>query len=285
MAKKDNAPAISLFSFQDIITSLTGIMFLVVLLLIIFMLDLRPKTEDDTDKKDSAEPVTMQQLNELKSKIELFRNQKIKMQERLDELKKLDLEHIQSRISNLRSITQEQASVKSLLEQKINELNNQLINDKMEAENVKKEILKLTAENQKMDQRIKIKEEILKSSHAQTLFVKKAKNYTIENASSSSPILVECEKDGIRILDISTGESLDLRQANGTFDSRKNKFLKWIQKRDIKNEYYTILIKPESFEYGVLIDDLKSVFPGKESTIERGLEILPQNELSIFGEE
>ena len=34
MPKRDHTPAISLFSFQDIITSITGIMFLVVLLLL-----------------------------------------------------------------------------------------------------------------------------------------------------------------------------------------------------------------------------------------------------------
>ena len=38
MSKKDNTPAISFFSFQDIITSVTGIMFLVVMLLVLMVL-------------------------------------------------------------------------------------------------------------------------------------------------------------------------------------------------------------------------------------------------------
>ena len=38
MPKQDHTPAVSLFSFQDIITSITGIMFLVVLLLLLFIL-------------------------------------------------------------------------------------------------------------------------------------------------------------------------------------------------------------------------------------------------------
>ena len=38
MAAKDNSPAISFFSFQDIITSITGIMFLVVIMLVLMVL-------------------------------------------------------------------------------------------------------------------------------------------------------------------------------------------------------------------------------------------------------
>ena len=38
MSRKDDTPAISFFSFQDIITSITGIMFLVVLILVLMIL-------------------------------------------------------------------------------------------------------------------------------------------------------------------------------------------------------------------------------------------------------
>ena len=43
MPKQDHTPAVSLFSFQDIITSITGIMFLVVLLLLLFILEAEPE--------------------------------------------------------------------------------------------------------------------------------------------------------------------------------------------------------------------------------------------------
>ena len=72
MSKKDDSPAISLFSFQDIITSITGIMFLVVLLLLLLIFESKPITpqEKQSDRDRQAMQALAQEINTLKMQIQ-----------------------------------------------------------------------------------------------------------------------------------------------------------------------------------------------------------------------
>ena len=71
MSARDDSPPVSLFSFQDIITSITGIMFLVVLLLALIILD-SSILNSASEEKSSAAPPPAQDLTELKQKIALL---------------------------------------------------------------------------------------------------------------------------------------------------------------------------------------------------------------------
>ena len=77
MSKKDDSPASSLFSFQDIITSIPGIMFLVVLLLLLLIFEADPVAEPpkQTDKDKQQMQAVMQEINNLKAQIEKIKNQ------------------------------------------------------------------------------------------------------------------------------------------------------------------------------------------------------------------
>ena len=71
MPKQDHTPAVSLFSFQDIITSITGIMFLVVLLLLLFILEAEPEAAGREPREKLKEAAA--RVEELRRQLDLNR--------------------------------------------------------------------------------------------------------------------------------------------------------------------------------------------------------------------
>ena len=95
MARKSNGEsAISLFSFQDIITSITGIMFLVVLLLMLMMITSRVPTGKNSRSSESVKEL-QKELTELKNKLQELRDSQKNLDKEIDNLKKLSPEEIQ----------------------------------------------------------------------------------------------------------------------------------------------------------------------------------------------
>ena len=89
MAKKDNTPAISFFSFQDIITSITGIMFLVVLILVLLVVT-RSKTAVAAGKVDLEIAELRQKIEQLKTAVAESASRRDTLRQRISELEKLD---------------------------------------------------------------------------------------------------------------------------------------------------------------------------------------------------
>ena len=91
MSKKDDSPAISLFSFQDIITSITGIMFLVVLLLILLIFESTPtkNQQNSDDSKDIRE--IRQQIIRLQQMLLQNRRMEDDLRKRIAEQQKLPM--------------------------------------------------------------------------------------------------------------------------------------------------------------------------------------------------
>ena len=89
-SKADDEPAVSLFSFQDIITSITGIMFLVVLLLVLMIFDSREAPENK-ENPDEAKAIQ----TEIKA-----------LRKRLAELAEWD-DSLESKISEMASMNPE----------------------------------------------------------------------------------------------------------------------------------------------------------------------------------
>lgn len=278
MAKKDNSPAISLFAFQDIITSLTGILFLIVLLLVIFMLEMRPKEEENNLRAKIDIPAVKAQIAKLKSDLDELKKQETLIQEAIQDYQALDLETISDRIDSVKKeIVQKIQQVdnqkinieskveynKELLEQ-IKRLHEKLVLAKSSSENFKNSLKKLQAE--KLDYLEKIR------------VAKNAVKISFENTSNLTPILVECSANGIKVLDYKTNKIFNLELPNGDLESRKKAFYDWLTTRNSSLEYYTIIIKPESFEYAEVINNLGNL------NLKRGLEFLPQNDISIVVE-
>ncbi len=278
MARKDDSPAISLFSFQDIITSLTGIMFLVVLLLVIFMMDLHkaddPKTVKETRQISEA---ASKRARELKKQLVRLRKQEAQYQTRIRELQKLDLDSLWIRLESMRRELQKHqvrirnlAAKRSALKKAAERQQQQLKDLRERADRENQECIASAQRVQKL-------QEELKKKYARTVKVRNALKYVVENDTSFAPVLVECTPAGIRIMECSTGQETDLRIAGGSFTERRRRFVEWVRQRGRNDEYYTILLKPGSVEYEVLLDDLDA------QQKRRGLELLPSDDLSLWG--
>lgn len=270
----DDSPAISLFSFQDIITSLTGIMFLVILLLVLCMIDMKKSDTQSSVKKY----ISAAQVREITEQINKLQKQEEQIRMRINELEKIDLDSLWIQLEILRKKTEQEKQKLHLEKLELEKLKDRLQNLQLTYNKLKEQKQKYYNENMLSAKQIAAKKDELQKKHAQTEKIKNALKFTIENTTSLTPVLVECTKNGVRIMECSTGTETDLRIPNGDFNACRQKFLDWVQQRG-NDEYYTILVKPESFEYEMLISDLGD--KGKS----RGLELLPDNKISLFGGE
>ena len=96
MARKDNSPAVSFFSFQDIITSVTGIMFLVVIMLVLVALQQEPFYESQRKSEELQKELTEaeRQLKQTRDSLDALRKQFAERNKRIEELKKLQPEKL-----------------------------------------------------------------------------------------------------------------------------------------------------------------------------------------------
>ncbi|MBO5923086.1 MAG: hypothetical protein J6Q81_01100 [Lentisphaeria bacterium] len=276
MARKSSEESpVSLFSFQDIITSITGIMFLVVLLLILIMLTSRP---DNKLKSNENIKVLQQELATLKNKLQQLRSSSLEIDKQLEELKKLSPEEIERRKNDYRQqLRKEQIELEKLSLQ-VSKKSQQLKQLELEIEEMNKlvearrEIIKdmkiQLAENAK---NIKQKKAILQQQN-------RVMKYVIQSTSPKRPVLAELDKDGIRLLETDKQKITDLRRPGKALESLS--MLKQELGRFSSDQvYFSVAVKPGGFKYAMpLLNILKS------SNFERGTEILPDDKTSIFEE-
>ena len=277
MARKSSGESpVSLFSFQDIITSITGIMFLVVLMLILIMLTSRPET-----KRQSSENIQALQseLAELKSKLRQLRSDSQNLSKQLEELKKLSPEEIaRLREQNRQQLQQEQAELEKLL-QEISRKNQQLKMQQQEVlalekiikprkqiiENMQKELADITRVIAEKEHQLRQRHRVMK--------------YGIHSNMTKRPVLVELDKNGVRLLDIDKQQLTDLRRPGKAQDSLALLALE-LDKYNKDQVYFSVAVKPGGFKYAMpLLTILKN------NNLERGTEILPDDKTSIFEEQ
>ncbi|MBR2720658.1 MAG: hypothetical protein IKB74_04915 [Lentisphaeria bacterium] len=280
MSRKDDSPAISLFSFQDIITSITGIMFLVVIMLMIFLFESKPKSSDDPEtakmKKSVAAEITALQksLDELKKEEE-------RQKKALEELMKMSPEKIAARkrelekkyaqvAQNLLKLQQEQNEMRLFIQNAAENIRTMQAKLAVDKEQLAKETLE-SAENKKNLENLK----------KQLEEVKKAATFSVESSSDKNFILAEFGKDGFMVKDFSAQVDHDLRIPGASADEHIDKFIDWVSTRDKNSELVSVIIGPAnlkhwneianrlkklSFGYGVEFypDDNTTIFTGKQ---------------------
>lgn len=284
MAYRDDSPPVSLFSFQDIITSITGIMFLVVLLLALIILDsslLNSVEEAVPERKATPD------LVELKKKIAALQQL---LKENKEEIRKFSLQ-----VEEILPLPLEGIEQKLALEQEKNaELKKRFMEAKelrlsFENENkyLKKEVLRLTAEAGEQEALIKKTEtEIGKEQRElekQKLLLEKRKkiiSYSVDSRFPKKLLIVECGPAGIRVKNVATGEVHNfIEESDLTYAASITKFLKWMKSRDKQTEYFSLVITPGAFGYADTLDKELSA-----AGFSRGKEILPADDSRIFEE-
>lgn len=274
--RKDNSPAISFFSFQDIITSVTGIMFLVVLILILMLLMRKDATTPEEREDIRRTEALKEELTRLQDEVASRTKSISELQNRLDELQKLKLEEIPLRVASLNAelLSLEQANkaasekvldVKAHLESLKESMANLENLVRMGGENLKasreKEVL-LTAKIAELQNKIQA--------------VKKTVRFTWQRNSNKKPLLVECSEKTIRVGTSDAEHPLSVFQSN-TPEGLVRDFMKWIEGYEASSHYLLLLVKPGAFTYAEPLSHLLL-----EKGFERGREILPNDMVEIF---
>ena len=275
--KEEDTSAISLFSFQDIITSITGIMFLVVLLLVLIMLTSHDPTPQPEQPESEENREMLAQIATLQQQLEELKNIHSSVDEELKKLRELSPAAIEAKIRELEKQLQQKAeaikqALKNLekdktaleeLERKVKKINNGL--------SPKQEMLKkLEAEHKNLEKQIKDKKASIEQK-------KKIMEFSIDNTTNKIPVLVEIDKDGCQVMNVTNGKHVDLRVSNN-FSASLQKLWKYLANNcNPSSSYITLVIKPSAFPY---VENMLNAL--KQKNYERGVEILPNEKTSIF---
>lgn len=288
MSARDDSPPVSLFSFQDIITSITGIMFLVVLLLALIILDSSILKNSASEEKSFAAPPPAQDLTELKQKIALL-DQLLKDSQK--EYRTLSMQMEQELTLPPDKLDQKLAAEQELhtaLKQKLRKTEHLTLSLKNENTLLEKESRRMAKSLQELDKKIQLekteiskRQQELEKQNKQLEKRKKLISYSVDSKFPKKLLIVECGPAGIRVKNTATGEVRSFIDPNDlTYASSITHFLQWAKQRDRQNEYFSLVITPGAFGYVNTLDQELTA-----AGFSRGKEILPSNDSRILEEE
>ena len=267
MPKQDHTPAVSLFSFQDIITSITGIMFLVVLLLLLFILEAEPEAAGREPREKLKEAAA--RVEELRRQLDLNRAADHELLRKIGEYRRNDPRLLQQRREELQRQARELSAEAELAG---------LRRDLEAAEKRREELrLQLKAAGQRETE---LRGE-LEQAENRELRRRRLVPYTVDGDFGMDPVLAECGPDGIRALALADKSVHDFRRPGAlTYFESVEAFMSWARTLDASRVYFCVLVKPAAFRYAeVTASQLQA------AGFRRGLEVMPSDESTIFGEE
>lgn len=280
MRKKDDSPSISLFSFQDIITSITGIMFLVVLLLLLLIFESIPaKQQSSADAADPGElRQVRQEITRLEAELRQTQEYEKQLKQRLEDLRKKDPAMLEKRMQELKEklkrIAEELEKQKQILEQQ----QAQEKKEREEAEMLKEKVAELQEQTQKVEEAISHLKEQIERLKKQMEQIQKVVQFSVEQSSQKSFLVAEYGPDGFLVLDTSEKKTYDLRKSGADDDTRINALVQWLKGRNPDKETVSIILKPASLKlWGDIQEALSS-----QTKFQFGLELFPDDTMTIF---
>ena len=273
MARNEEDSAISLFSFQDIITSLTGIMFLVVLLLVLMLL-----TSHQPGGKAAEEVRDLQtQIEKLRKELQSLQQTQQTLDDSLQKLKQLSDKEIevmhhqlQEQVRQTRQKLEDTTRLNHIAQQENKDIRQKIQTAEETAGTVSKKI-------ESLQKSIARQKEILKKKEQEIKQKKQLIKFAIDSSSSKKPLLAELDANGITLFYPEENRRIDFKNP-GNVDSALRNFNMYLTGVDKTEYYFSVAIKPNGFKYANSL--LKML---KESNIERGFEILPDNGSTLFG--
>ena len=283
MAARDDSPPVSLFSFQDIITSITGIMFLVVLLLALVILDssiLNSASENNTTPPPADPAELRNKIASLRKRLQDSRKEMQTLSLQMDPLLSLPLEQAEQELA----LQQER---RTALKQQLAETERILRPLQKQNQTLERESRRLLDSNRDLDAQIRKRTTELAAARTEleeqkSRLEKRKKliSYSIDSDFPKKLLIVECNSDGIRVKNTATGELKSFIDKNDlTYASSISAFLKWAKTRNRQTEYFSLVITPDAFGY---VNNLDHALVAEG--VSRGREILPSGDSRILEE-
>lgn len=272
---QDNSPSISFFSFQDIITSVTGIMFLVVLILILLLLTLQNTAPQEREEIRRNEELKSE-LASLQAEVDAAISSMEGIETRLQELMKLDLAESETRLAVLNADLKRILQDNQLMMRKLDQTR-----DEMKLLESRQEELRRSITQAKEELNTQIQKDNMLSAKIQELqdqiqSVKKTVRFTWQRSFSKKPLLVECGGDYIRA-GTSNAETPLVNMTSSSYKANMDGLVRWLAQYSQAEYYLLLLVKPSAFEYA---EELSTRL--KLKGYERGREILPNDMVGIF---
>ena len=245
---------ISLFSFQDIITSITGIMFMTVLLLVLIMLTSHYKEQNDPVRQESTR--LEQELESLKKKLQALTANRSEMAGKLSELRKLTPAELDRKKRELQSLLQQNTMEMKKLEQQLQQQQTILKNMQNELEILQQQLALQQEKSQQLPDKLKKTVAEIKELEQKLQQQKKLMQFTIQSSSSKTPILMELSKSGIQLLNPDTQERHEFRIPDKGFTESMARLEKFLSQLPPEQYYFSITVKPEAFRNAAMVSAL-----------------------------
>ncbi len=281
--KTDNSPVLSFFSFQDIITSVTGIMFLVVILIILLIFEQQARKAIH-EAKSSASVQVKTDIGKLRKQIADLRSSLKDTQARLREnlqeverLKKLNPEAIMEKLQKFQVENVRLAEAIEKVRKERETAARKLVKIRAEKEKTAVALSEAAKENKTIekdfdDQKKRLEELRKQAVNRKTIAI------TYDRNESKTPILVECSKNGVRAKAYDSKDIRDFQIPSAVhYAESLAKFMEWAQTVDASSYYFVLFARPSAFGYVEALS-MKLKAAGKE----RGIEILPDDKSTLF---
>lgn len=260
--KKTNDNPISLFSFQDIVTSLTGIMVIVILVIVLQLVEtvsarISKIQPDDEFLQWKAEVQSLQEnLKKLQEQGELLSEEVRKLMTLspkvlAEMINKEDLlKQIQQHESAAVKLEQQSVASKILaIQQERKNLQARLEEAHKENASLQKTLEAVTNQEKKITRLLTLIEE---GKQARSNLEVQINNMTpvLEFSFSGSlqrhPLLIECMEDGFRAVVYGQTDVQDF--TSGGFSSNLNRLLSWLKTFDLTKSYPVLLYRGNAFK-------------------------------------
>ena len=277
MASKDNSAAVSFFSFQDIITSITGIMFLVVIMLVLMVLQQEPTKVQQKNREIQAELTALKnEMRKLQYSLDQLRRQAAEQNQRIEELKKLRIETLpELKEKWIRQLQQIDISIL-----KLEEDHAVVLQAQKEQTDLKKKTEIIIEDNQFKSSQLQKQLAALNDaiSHREKLYnkIRSVIRFVWNKTNPKQPVLLECSGTEISV------DSIDNSFPRKSFSIAGNAYgdcLAFCRTLPPERVYFVLLLKPSAFSYGEKLSEAL-----KKAGFERGREILPDEQTLIAAE-
>ncbi len=279
---KHSDPPITLFSFQDIITSITGIMILVVLMLILHIIE----SNSSNTLKDTK---YSKDVSSLKSTLAELRKRLEDEKEWQEKNREILIDAISIDIDSLPLMIKEQEKTKSKLEGniarydgEINDLTKQILD--LERSNIEIEgkikdcMTAIDALKKKSEETVDALRKSLDGAKKEYEKEKTRIYFSFARKEGKEPVLVECSNSGLKVKIIKNNEIIKFEDDSNTYVNIVNKFTSWLEKRGSPGtEYIVFTVKPSASGYlQTLLDKIRNL------KYQTGLEPIEENMTTVF---
>jgi len=261
-SRRRQGPAVSLFAFQDVMASVIGILFLLVLIMALSVVDEKMAEGKDSPIVDESELANLREAVKTKRlAVETLENEVGSLARRVEFVSAGDPQAARKHVEGLR---RELTKLYTEIERKQTSL------EKLAKRSRPKEqdLLSKTSELKRTKLRLAKLKKLVGAGASRP----KVTYIVDEQGDSKEPWLVEIDSDQIRV-GSKDGRSATLRFGAQPFDVRKKQFLAWAGTQDKRSHYFVLLIKPSGLKNA---NDIGQGLVDEPLKFEIGTDLLPE---------